>query len=150
MPDLEMRTVPQQLSRERMHVILFGVLFAASVIGFAFVPGSQMIWCMVVFAAITAQSAYWFWAYSRAYTRCTAAGIDTFGLTGHRDVPWSSVREIGVTSRGSTIVTTTAGRRVRLGAPLLNMSMSGVLDKDYAIKVDQIRACWRTASGGRS
>jgi hypothetical protein len=95
-----------------------------------------------------------FVAYSRAFTRCTQAGIWTRGLGGERRCAWSNVQQIAIresTRRGVTtytvLVTTIAGTQFVLGAPVDGGIMP---DPAFEDSVRKIRGYWRRAVGAHT
>jgi len=89
--------------------------------------------------------------YRLAVTECTPEGIRTRGLGGQRQCRWEDVAEIAIRrsigSRSTTatvIITTTAGSRFLLGAPVAGGIMP---DPDLDRKTRQIRRYWHVATG---
>ena len=83
--------------------------------------------------------------YIRAFTECTPTGIRTRGLAGTRECRWADVAAIVARPYGRTttvMLTTTAGGRFRLGAPVAGGVMG---DPEFPAKVAQIRQYWHVA-----
>ena len=83
-------------------------------------------------------------AYAVARTECKPTGIRTRGLGGPRSCGWADMRDISVRRGRSRIVvvTTAAGRRFWLGAPVDGGIMP---DPDLAAKLAQICGYWHSA-----
>jgi Bacterial PH domain len=87
---------------------------------------------------------------ARAFTECTPSSLRARTVLGRlREWPWPQVADISVrvvSARGDTyrtvVVTTTAGRRIRLAAPT-----SGVLTpEEFTASAKQIQDYWRAAT----
>jgi hypothetical protein len=94
---------------------------------------------------------YSYLAYVFAYTVFGPQGIRGRGLAGRYEYRWEQIDNVvlrAYTSRGSTtytvILTTTGGKRFRLGAPVSGGLMG---DPAFEAKYAQIRAAWLIATG---
>ncbi len=91
--------------------------------------------------------------YRRAFTTCSAEGIQSRGLSGSkRSCPWGQVEDIRVRQSDprrppptfTVTVFTTSGGHFTLGAPVSGGLMP---DPDFEAKVRRIRSCWWAATG---
>lgn len=121
-------------------------LFVLAFGGGAVASAGFGIMSLAISAGIVALVGLWALVmYVWALTECTPTEIRTRGLAGTRECRWTEVAAIVARPYGRTatvMVTTTAGGRFRLGAPVAGGVMG---DPEFAAKVAQIRQYWHVA-----
>ncbi len=151
MAGLEFEITERQLRRAWRSVIGAGLLWAMSIAILVQVLTGARRWAdglWPIEVALIVLTVYEFlvvrqlFAFRRAYTACSPAGIATRGLFGTGIWPWSEVRGITQTRRagfwlsGAVVLVTNSGQRVRLGAPL--RTVGGIPDENWAHKFEQL------------
>jgi hypothetical protein len=117
--------------------------FVLAFCGAAVASAGAGVMSLAICAGIVALVGSWALVmYVWAFTECTPIGIRTRGLAGSRECRWAEVAAIVARPYGRTatvMVTTTAGERFRLGAPVAGGVMG---DPEFPAKVAQIRQYW--------
>ena len=134
--------------------IAFGVAAAVLAFGAAVGRGYLLLWAVAA-GAVTLMFLYGTVSSARAYTRFGPAGVRTRGLWGGTDeYPWDQIVNVAVQQVifpnnyrtgvvWFVVATTTAGDRVRLGAPVSRTAG----DPQFTRQFRQVRESWQRATG---